>query len=205
MSLNDDVWLETARVTISDVTSGNVVNFCAITETIDIDQGEKQFDVINNLCGGRIVKHTPETETTITMEMYPLEAGTSAISTATGAWDLLYGGLMSDTANPISLSPATNDRVKHRVAILWTDSIASDDAGAQILSPTNKALRFVAAGGYFVSVKPSFTDGILKFTVQYKVPPYDSSASANILIESVDGTDTATLTVLNTYTSATKW
>ena len=47
------------------------------------------------------------------------------------------------------------------------------------------------------------TDGVLKFTVMYKVPPFDSSGTANIAIQSTDAT--AALTALASYTSSTKW
>ena len=87
---------------------------------------------------------------------------------------------------------------------MWTD-VAAGDAEAQVITPTNQALRVVASDGYFTSVKPSMTDGIVKFTVTYKVPPFDSSGTANVKIESVAGSTTATLTALASYTSTVKW
>jgi len=198
-----DVWSETALIAIS-AQSGTDVKFACMTETIDIDIGDKDFDVIAGLCGSRLIKFTPEDVTTVTMEAYPLQAGTANMTTATtgtGFFDLMNS---IDTINPLVI-PVDRSRNPYRIAIMWTDKTTETDATAQIVTPTNTCLRFVAAGGYFTSVKPSFTDKILKFTVNYKVPPFDSSGSANIKLESVAGATTATLTALNSYTSTVKW
>ena len=55
------------------------------------------------------------------------------------------------------------------------------------------------------SVKPSFTDGILKFTVMFKVVPFDSSGNNNIQFESHDGTGGSALPALAQYTSSNKF
>jgi hypothetical protein len=198
-----DVWSETALLAIS-AQGGTNVKFACMTETVDIDIGDKDFDVIAGLCGSRLVKFTPEDVTTVTLEAYPLQAGTEALSTATtgtGFFDLMH---TVDTANPLVI-PVDRTRTPYRIAIMWTDKTSETDATAQIVTPTNTAMRFVAAGGYFTSVKPSFTDQVLKFTVAYKVPPFDSAGSANIKLESVAGATTATLTALASYTSTVKW
>lgn len=196
-----DTWSEVAKIAIA-AQSGTDVPFEAITETIDMDIGDKDFDVISTLSGGRLVKFTPQEPTTITLEAYPVQAGTAGLASATagtGFFDLVN---TLDNTQPIVVT-ADRTRTKYRVAIMWTD--ASVDAEAQVVAPTNFALRVVASDGYFTSVKPSFTDGIAKFTVTYKVPPFDSSGNANVKIESVGGASTATLTALASYTSTVKW
>jgi hypothetical protein len=198
-----DVWSETALIAIS-AQGGTNVKFACVTETVDIDIGDKDFDVIAGLCGSRMIKFTPQDVTTVTLEAYPLQAGTEGLTTATtgaGFFDLMNS---VDTAQPLVIA-ADRTRTPYRMAIMWTDKTSETDATAAIVAPTNSCLRFVAAGGYFTSVKPSFTDGILKFTINYKVPPFDSSGSANIKIESVAGSATATLTALASYTSTVKW
>lgn len=203
MAQLDGAWSETALVGIS-APSGTDVKFASITETVDIDIGDKDFDVIATLAGGRLVKFTPQEPTTITLEAYPIRAATEGFTTATtgaGFFDLMN---TYDAAQPMVIS-ADRSRNKHRIAIMWVDSSSETDACAQVVAPTNSALRVVAADGYFTSVKPSFTDGVLKFTVVYKVPPFDSSGNANVKIESVSGSATATLTALASYTSTTKW
>lgn len=196
-----DTWSEVAKVTIA-AQSGIDVPFVAITETIDIDIGDKDFDAINTIAGGRLVKFNPQESTTITLEAYPVEAGTTGLASATagtGFFDLMN---TLDNTQPIVVN-VDRTRTKYRMAIMWTD--AAVDAEAQVVSPTNYALRVVAADGYFTSVKPSFTDGVLKFTVMFKVPAFDKAAAANVKMESVGGAATATLTALASYTSSTKW
>ena len=196
-----DTWSEVAKVAIA-AQAGSDVHFDAITETVDIDIGEKGFDVMNTLAGGRLVKFSPQEPTTITLEAYPVEAGTDTGTTGEGFFDLMN---TADTSQPVTIS-SDRTRNKYRLAVMWSDDVASTTyAESQIVSPTNACLRVVAADGYFTSVKPSFTDGVLKFTVTYKIPAFDKSGNANLKIESVDGSATATLTALASYTSSTKW
>jgi len=199
-----DTWSEVAKVCIA-AQSGVDVPFEAITETVDIDIGDKDFDVIATLSGGRLVKFTPQEPTTVTLEAYPIDAGTPGFTSATtgsGFFDLMN---TYSTFGTTVVMPADRNRKKHRIAIMWTDKSTETDATAVIVAPTNSAMRFVASDGFFTSVKPSFTDGLLKFTVTYKVPPFDKDGSANIKIESVSGSTTLTLTALASYTSTTKW
>lgn len=202
-----DTWSEVADVTIS-AQSGTDIAFQSLTETVDIDIGSKDFDIINILSGGRLVKFTPQEATTITLEAYPVEAGTINLSSATtgiGFFDLLNTPTTALTVNPVVV-PNNHNRNKYRIAIMWTTN-TSITASGQVVYPTDYALRVVAADGYFTSVKPSFTDGLLKFTVVYKTPAFDKSASANVKVESIGGTGTATLTLtaLASYTSTVKW
>ena len=199
----NDLWSETALIAIA-AQAGTDVKFASITETVDIDFGDKDFDVIATLSGGRLVKFNPQEPTSITLEAYPLDAGTTGFTTATtgaGFFDLMT---TYDTAQPLVFANDHN-RNKFRIAILWTDNTAITDATTQIVAPTNNALRVVASDGYFTSIKPSYTDGVLKFTVIYKTPPFDKNASANVKVESVSGSATATLTALVSYTTTTKW
>lgn len=199
MATVPDTWSETCRVAIAGQGDADV-QFSAITETVDISIGDKEFDAIATVRGGRLVKFNPQEPTEITLEAYPLEAGTASGKTGKGFFDLLNS---ASTTTPMMVD---NDhtREKYRVALLWcTDS--TKEPGNQILSPAAAALRVIAADGYFTSVKPSFTDGVLKFSVKYKVAPFDKNASSNVRVESVDGSTTMTLATLATYTASTKY
>ena len=201
----NDTWSETALVAIA-AQAGFDVKFASITETIDMDIGDKDIDVIATIAGGRLVKFNPQEPTTVTLEVYPVEAATSGLSTATtgvGVWDLFNTFQTFVATNLISI-PNDRNRKKYRIAILWTDSTSITDATAAVSSPANSALRFAAADGFFTSVKPSFTDGLLKFTVVFKVPPFDKNGGGNIVMQSINGTSTSTLTALSSYTSSAK-
>ncbi len=194
-----DTWSETALVAIT-AQGGAATEFQALTETIDVDIGDKDFDVIATLAGGRLVKFTPQEPTSITLEAYPVEAGTDTGTTGKGFFDLMN---TVDASQPVVI-PVDRTRTPYRIALMWTDA-SSITADGQVITPTNDALRVVAADGYFTSVKPSFTEGVLKFTITYKVPPFDSAAAANVKIESIGGSATATMTALASYTSSVKY
>lgn len=194
----DGAWSETCLIGITAVGGTSNMAFHAITETVDIDIGDKDFDVIATLGGGRLVKFTPQEPTTVTFEAYDLKAGTASGSTGEGHFGMLN---TEGTADPLDIDVDLT-RTKHRVAIMWTDKAAT--VAEEEIGTDYNALRFVAANGYFTSIKPSYTDGVLKFTVAYKVPPFDSSGTANIAIQSTSVTG-ATLTALNSYTSVVNW
>lgn len=196
-----DAWMEKCKISIS-AQSGTDVKFEGLTETVDIDLGEKDIEGIALVNGGRVTKITPETDTTITLEAYPVEAGSDDISAATsgtGFFDLLHA---EDTSQPAAISNTTA-RSEYRLAILWTDDTTVTIAADSLTSSNNKGLRITGANGYITSVKPSFTDGTLKFTITFKVAAFDKAGNAQILLESTDGT--ATMTALASYTSSAKW
>ena len=199
-----NAWQETFLVEISQpgVTLGNN-NMEGITETMDFDIGEKDFDQIVTGNGGRLEKLIPEGITTLTFECYPLNVGSGDISAAAatvGFFDLLHA---EDTTFPLKIS-ATTARTRVRVAILWTDDTTAGDASDALAATANLGLRITIADAFVTSVKPSFTDGILKFTIMVKVVPFDSSGASNLQFESADGT-TAAMPALASYTSTTKF
>jgi len=191
-----DSWKEVCKVDFA-AQSGSNIQFQALTETIDIDLADKDIEGIALVNGGRVAKYVPQGDTEITLECYPVQAGTSSGTIGYGFFGMFC---TEDTSQPISI---TNDRTRnnYRLAILWTDSSAVTAASDAV--NTGNAFRFVAADGYLTSVKPSFTDSILKFTVKYKVTAFDKSANGNMKYESID--NTGTLAALAAYTSSAKW
>lgn len=196
----EDAWLEECYITIAKQ-DGSDREFAALTETIDIDAGEKDIEGIPLVNGGRVVKWSPEGDTTITFEAYPLQVGTEIGATGVGYYDLLHS---SDTSGPIRILNDRN-RDKHRILIMWTND--STVTSAKNTTAANaSAIRLGFAEAYFTSVKPSFTDGILKFTITAKVTAFDKSGAANILAESCAGTTgTDKLPAIALYTSANKF
>ena len=307
-----DAWMEKCLIGIS-VIAGEEVQFASIAETADFDVGEKDLEGLALVNGGRVTKHNPEGDSSITFEVYPLEAGAgegffdllhgagtvlSGTTTGDNANDLIdssedfvvqgvrVGDRIANTtdttyatvtaiedANTLSVSAdimdtsedytisrgvlivdgttdgtttdklvdssetftnriAAGDKVrnttdnteayvtavddantlalsenimttgedyiiseapqrvlnnrireKYRVLVLWTDKTTVVKAGEAIANSLN-ALRIGYANGYFTSVKPSFTDGNLKFTVTYKCAAFSKSGSANVMMES---------------------
>lgn len=196
----DDAWMETCLVAISAI-DGSDVQFAGVTSTLDFDIGEKDIEGIPLLNGGRVTKFVPEGDSSITFEAYPLEAGTDTGATGKGFFDLLH---TADSTVPIRVINDHN-RTKYRVLALWTND--STVTTAQSITVENSsALRIGMADGHFTSVKPSFTDGELKFTVMFKTAAFDKSAAGNVMMESCAGSSgTDILPAIAAYTSSNKW
>ena len=191
MSLNAGAWSETALVTITKL-DGTNVEFAALTETIDIDMGDKDIDQVSTVSGGRLIKKTAQDLTTITFEGYPIDIDSAS---GTGVSQMFEGGTW-DTTEPMEAF-ASRGRDLFRIAILWTDdSTATSGAGATAASTNSYRIDF--AHCYMVSMKPSFTDGVLKFTFSFKVPAFNPNGTANIREESGDATALVTLSDYST-------
>jgi len=185
-----DLWGEgTALVAIAPK-GGSDVDFAAAITSIDIDMGDKDFDAIATLRGGRLVKPTPEDVTTITFEGYPVNLDT----TSTDVWQRFFTTSSNwTTSDPLSVSNSRN-RENYRVVILWTEDTTVTSATAAVSS---EALRAIFTNCQLISVKPSFTDNELKVTFKFKCAPYDKSGNSNITWESTDGS--TGLSALSSY------
>jgi len=197
-------WQETFLVEITQ--PGNTLgnnNAEGITETIDVSGGEKDFEPIVVGNGGRLEKLTPETATEITLECYPLNVGSADISAASdtlGFFDLLHA---EDATFPLKIA-GTRARTRVRVAIMWTDDTTAGDASDALAATANFGFRITIADAFITKVMTSFTDGILKETITFKVTPFDSAGVSNIQRESANGI-TAAMPALASYTSTTKF
>ncbi len=193
-----DTWSETALLSISKANSFET-EFYTLTDSVDIKIGDKEFDVHATMRGGRLVSFTPQEPMEITFDAYPVEAGSSLATAGAGKgfFDLLFGGINTDTTQPIGIS-SSRTREQHRVTLLWTDDTTVTTACAAI-NLNQTGLRIIAKKGYCVSVDPTFntSDQPFKVTVKYKFPPFDKSGNPNIHIQSTDGT--ATMTMLATF------
>lgn len=198
----DDAWMEVCLVAISRV-DGTDVQFASLTETMDFDLGEKDIEGVPLVNGGRVTKWNPEGDSSVTFEAYPLQAGSSGSATVgTGFYDLLHS--KDSNVPPIRIINDRN-RDKFRCLFLWTNDSTVTTAQATT-TDTYSALRIGMADGHFTSVKPSFTDGILKFTVIYKCAAFDKSGSGNVMIESCAGASASDiLPAISSYTSSYKF
>jgi hypothetical protein len=196
----NDSWMETCLISVSKI-GGSELAAHGITETVDIDDPDKDFDSVALVNGGRVKKWTPQGDGTITFEAYPLEAGTDTGSTLKG-WDDLKD--VVDSTVPIRVLNS-HTRNLYRVLVMWTND-PTVTAANQITTSTYSAYRYGAADGYFTSVKKSFTDGIMKFTCIFKFAPFDKANSPCILSESCAGTTpTDILPAIAAYTATNRF
>jgi len=199
-------WSETALVTLNIQGVAQNFHMACMTESIEIDAGEQGFESIATVCGSRITKFNPEEDTTITLEAYPLEAAFNegASGDVDGVWNLLYGA-QTVTGGAVSFSNAI-DRRPVRLVFRWT--VESGVDAEDVLTGDQQNLRIAFADGYITSAKPSFSDKIMKVTMEFKFSPYDRDGTGNFLFESIDGsgaTPTNDLTALANYTSTVKF
>lgn len=196
----EDAWLEIALIAISKI-GGSDLQFAGLTETMDIDLGDKDIEGIPIANGGRVVKWTPEADSSVTFEAYPLEAGTDTGTVGKGYHDLMHS---TDATVPVRILNDHN-RDKHRILMLWTNDPTVVTAQS-ITTDTFSALRIGLADAYFTSVKPSFTDGILKYTIIAKCAAFDKSNDSNVMVESCAGTTASDLLpVIAAYTTSNKF
>ena len=196
----DDAWMEACLIAVS-IVSGSDIQFAAETETVDFDIGEKDIGGIPMVSGGRVTKFTPEGDSSITFEAYSLEAGTDTGTTAKGWYDLMHS---VDASVPIRIVNDRN-RDKYRVLVLWTNDPTPTTAQS-VTANTYSALRIGMADGHFTSVKPSFTDDIVKWTVTFKVAAFDKAAAGNVMVESCAGTTAGDiLPAIAPYTTSAKF
>ena len=196
----DDAWMEVCLVGVS-IIGGSDIQFAAETETVDFDIGEKDIEGIPLLNGGRVTKWSPEGDSTITFEAYPLQAGTSSGTSGKGFFDLMHS---VDASVPIRIVNDRN-RDKYRVLVLWTNDPTPTTAQS-VTANTYSAMRIGMADGHFTSVKPSFTDGTLKFTVMFKCAAFDKSGAGNVMMEScAGGSAPDILPAIASYTTSNKF
>ena len=199
-----DSWQRHALITVDD--GSTAVNMHSITETIELDIGEREYDQINLLNLGQIAKHGPVGITTVTFEGYNLQAGTDGAGTATSFWDLFADKPDMDSGDPL-LNTITNTVTRYRIAILWTnDGTCTAGTTAVTSGATYAGKRFMLADCTCVSCKDSFTDGVLKSTLVFKGTTFDSAAAGNVKIESVALATESALDAPSAYTAGTtKW
>ncbi len=185
-----DAWTERFLLSIQ-VKGGSPTNYYAFLTTYDITGGDKDFSQMANGKGGRIKNFTPQTEIEVTMEGYATQVGN-----AKGFFDLLHSKT-ADTSQPLSF-PADHSRDLFLISIMHT----TDESAVNALASTTqdeRVLRDTFKNGHFVGLTQSFTDGIVKFTLKYKVTPFSKAGVSNVTYESTDGSTTSTLPTV-TYT-----
>lgn len=191
-----DTFSETSLMSISRK-DGTAREFSCLIETFDVSGGEKGFESIPMISGGRRKKFMPEEDTEITIEGYATEVGTDTGTEGKGFFDLKYGE-DADDIQPMLVSSSHNHD-EFQIVILNTDNTALTAATDATLT-TNKALRMIFNNGHFTNVESSFSDNVLKFSVTFKVPAFDASNNSNLILESTDGTTDKVLAAVAAYT-----
>jgi len=179
-----DQWTELALIEIQrQDDSSNAYLFGSLTDTIDLDMGDKPIESTALLNGGRVVKYTPEEDTTVTMEIFPVGAKANQVNPS-GLANWFYGDVdgVSHGAGEGTYYINKNTRYKFRVCVMWTDQfpLPSSVSGTQV---AGDYLRISFWGCYLTSCKLSYTDDILTGAINFICPPYTKQAAGVIAIE----------------------
>ena len=185
-----DAWTERFLLSIQKK-GGSPTNYYVHLTTYDITGGDKDFTQMADGKGGRIKNFTPQTEIEVTMEGYATQVGNTA-----GFFDLVHS-TTADSTQPLAF-PADHSRDLFLISIMHTTDASATNALAST-TQDERVLRDTFKNGHFVGITQSFTDGIVKFTLKYKVTIFSKAASSNVNYESTDGSSTSTLPTV-TYT-----
>ena len=192
-----EAWTEFALITI-ETQAGTTSEFMAITETIDIAEGDYPGESIMSVAGGRLWKQSAQEDGEITLEMYPVQV---ALEDNGGLMQSWVGGNI-DASEPLvsditEIAGVDRPRTRFRVSVLWTNDPAVSSADGTTAANT-ESLRFVGSNLRITSHKAEFTDGIMKVTITFKLPAMDKPGTVrNFSWES--GDDTALASVDTTH------
>ena len=201
-----DAWERNALITVDDGTTA--INMQAITETIDIDVGERDYDKIDLLNLGQIAKHGPMGICTVTFEGYPLYAGTPDTSGATRGtpksgiaqsyWEVFAQKGHMDTSDPIA-NTITNDTERYRVAILWTDDSIATGTTSAASDATPSITGTATTEGDNDGKLLTLTSGTASGGV-YMIVSGTSASVYTLTVGDTPATDTGSATPSDTYT-----
>ena len=194
-------WTELALVEIQKQ-GGSPITFGGLTDTIDVDIGDRAIETTALINGGKVVKYTPMDDTTITLEMFPVGA-TAVSATPTGLTEWFFGD-EGGTAHAGGGTYWTNKLVRYefRVVLLWTSIQATGGMSGVLPSDalaSGDHLRMSFWGCYFTSNKFSYTDDMMTSPVNFVCPGYDKGGNGQIAIEEADS---ATLPAMDNFTTS---
>ena len=205
-------WEEVALITISKFVAGGDVTIqaSAMTETIDLPQGDYPGESIMSVAGGRIWKQSAEEDGEFTLEIYPTDASSGDGENNLGLFQQFIGGTQ-DTTEPIAsdttwVAGVQRTRDRFRVAVMWTDDPNVSSAESATTGTDAVALRFAAMGCRIISHKAAYTDGILKVTVTFKYPAMNKAGNIKMhQWQSTNDGDTTPLPALPDYDDEDSW
>lgn len=198
---SESAWQRKAYISVENTTLVKL-QYEALTETIDIDMGERDLDVINLLNLGQIPKHGQIGICTITFEGYPLQAGTADTSgatkgtpsggLATGYFDTFASSQNVDSSSELDID-MSNTLTRYRVAILWTDDadLAGVVGSTSSNTITGTATTANAHAGKMLEITNEECDGALYMIVSNNATTvYTLTTGDDPDTDGVDATDT---------------
>lgn len=178
-------WQEVALLSISNGSS--IMNFALITDSFEVQGGEKGIEGKPTVAGGRIAIWSPESDTEFTAKVIPVGVGKTTDTSADGFWQWFQTPSTADNSFPQSVSN-TKNRTTVSLAIMWSSTLPST-AFAATSPATASAYRTTLKNAYITKYTKSFspTDG-LSADISIKCPAFAKDGTSNVIEESTDGT-----------------
>ncbi len=204
---SEDAWQVRALITVED--DDTAVQIHALSEDIEVDIPEREYDKLDLLDDNQIPKHGGLGICTITINGYTLSSGTIAAGTATGFWDIFAEKPAKDTSEPQGIT-ISNVRTRYRVSILLTNDNAATAGTTAVTSGTTYAGKRVMLAdcictkggptGTFSANEPQ------KDILVFKGVALDKAGAGNIKIESIALATASALAAPTAYEAGvTKW
>jgi len=177
-------WQEVALLSISNGSS--IMNFALITDSFEVQGGEKQIEGKPTVAGGRIVMWTPESDSEFTAKVIPVGVGKTTDTSADGFWQWYQTPSSPDNTFPQSVSN-TKNRNTVSLAIMMASTLPS--TAFATTSTSASAYRTTLKNAYITKYTESFstTEG-LSADITIKCPAYAKDGTSNVIKESTDGT-----------------
>ena len=178
-----DAWQELFLFSIQ-IKDGTEIQYAGITEDITgLDFGDKDIEGVALANGGRVVKHMPQADESVTVKVWPTDA---KIGTK-GVVQLFHPQNTADSTDPI-LVENTRNRNKHQLIFTWAENIGSLSTAGTVTTTDKAAYRITIKNAYMTSYKPSLDDKNLSAEITFKWAPFDKDGNSNKKEESTIST-----------------
>lgn len=206
-----DMWSEVFLLSLERA-SGTDIQLASVIDpnSLEINTPDYPGESIPNAAGGRNWKQGVQEDVEVSFELYGVDLDAATASNVTGGlfqqMEGVSGAGAYDSSEPLitDLSwPAGVERTRDRfrIAVLFTNDPAVTTAAGATATSTD-ALRFFCSNLRIISLKASFSDGVLKQSVTLKGPAYNKAGTTkNYGWESGDNTALVALdTTLGAFT-----
>jgi len=182
-AVTPDAWQELFLFSIQ-IKDGSEIQYAGMTEEVTgFDFGDKDIEGVALANGGRVVKHTPQADESVTVKVWPTDA---KIGTK-GVVQLFHPQSTPDSTDPI-LVENTRNRNKHQIIFTWAENIEDLSTAGTATTADKAAYRITAKNAYMTSYKPGMDDKNLMAEMTFTWPPFDKDGNSNKKEESTTST-----------------
>ena len=165
----------------------SAIEFAAIVDptTLELPQGERVVELMQNAAGGGIYGERPQALAEIRFDVVPVELdSTSGIGLFQQYFEIAGTSDPNDYDTSEPLDTGATDwsagvdrtRDRFRLTFTWTNDTALTTAQGQNAAST-EALRYFANNAIFTNMEPNMRDNQLKASCTFMVKPFDKGGT----------------------------